>query len=199
MDHYAEFGANCVIQPTAIVGLKYSETCGKARLGNNAIVRAFTIIYADVETGDDFKTGHHVLIRENTRLGSKIVIGSGTTIDGTTTIGDRVKIESLVYVPTHTLIGSDVFIGPKAVLTNDRYPLRLRKQYKPQGPILEDSVTIGANVTLLPGVRIGEGAFVAAGAVVTQDVPPWTMVRGNPGRIHELPAKLRERNRALKW
>lgn len=199
MDHYVELGSNCVIQPTAIVGLKYNETCGKAKLGDNAVVRALTIIYADVQAGDDFKTGHHVMIREHTRFGSKIVIGTGTTIDGTTTIGNRVKIESLVYVPTHTTIGDDVFIGPKAVLTNDRYPLRMRDRYKPEGPILEDSVTIGANVTLLPGVRIGEGAFVAAGAVVLHDVPAWTLVRGNPGRIYDLPEKLRERNRALRW
>lgn len=199
MEHYAELGNNCVIQPTAVVGLKYSDNCRRARLGNNAVIRAFTIIYADVEAGDDFKTGHHVLIREMTRFGSKIVIGSGSIIDGTVSVGHRVKIESLVYIPTHTTLGSDVFIGPKAVLTNDRYPLRLRGQYRPEGPIIEDSVSIGANATILPGVRIGEGAFIAAGAVVLRDVPPWTLVRGNPGHICDLPEKLREPNRALKW
>lgn len=199
MEHYAEVGANCVIQPNAVVGVKYRESCGKVRLGDNAVIRAFTIIYGDVEAGDDFKTGHHVLIREMTRFGSKIVIGSGTIIDGNVTIGDRVKIESLVYIPTHTKIGSDVFIGPKAVLTNDRYPLRLREQYKPEGPTIDDSVTIGGNATILPGVHISEGAFIAAGAVVVHDVPPWTLVRGNPGRVSDLPSKLRERNHALRW
>src|SRR5690348_2572190 len=149
MEHYAELGDNCIIQPNAIVGLKYSDTCRKVRLGDNAVIRAFTIIYADVEAGDDFKTGHHVLIREMTRFGSKIIIGSGSIIDGTVTVGDRVKIESLVYIPTHTTLGDDVFIGPKAVLTNDRYPLRLRSQYRPEGPIIEDGVTIGANATIL--------------------------------------------------
>jgi len=199
VDHYAELGSNCVIQPNAVVGLKYSDNCRKVRLGDNAVIRAFTIIYADVEAGNDFKTGHHVLIREMTRFGSKIIIGSGSIIDGTVTIGNRVKIESLVYIPTHTALGNDVFIGPKAVLTNDRYPLRLRNHYKPQGPIIEDSVTIGANATILPGVRIGEGAFIAAGAVVLRDVPPWTLVKGNPGQICDLPEKLRERNHALRW
>jgi acetyltransferase-like isoleucine patch superfamily enzyme len=199
VDHYAELGSNCVIQPNAVVGLKYNQTCRKVRLGNNAVIRAFSIIYADVEAGDDFKTGHHVLIREMTRFGSKIVIGSGSIIDGNVSIGDRVKIESLVYIPTHTTFGNDVFIGPQAVLTNDRYPLRLRSQYEPRGPTLEDSVTVGANATILPGVRIGEGAFIAAGAVVLHNVPPWTLVKGNPGQICELPQKLHERNRALKW
>lgn len=199
MEHYAKLGSNCRIQPNAVVGLKYSDSCQKVRLGDNAVIRAFTVIYADVEAGDDFKTGHHVLIREMTRFGSKIIIGSGSIIDGTVTIGDRVKIESLVYIPTHTTLGNDVFIGPKAVLTNDRYPLRLRNQYKPQGPIIEDSVTIGANATILPGVRIGEGAFIAAGAVVLRNVPPWTLVKGNPGQICDLPEKLHERNHALRW
>jgi acetyltransferase-like isoleucine patch superfamily enzyme len=199
VEHYAELGKNCIIQPNAVVGLKYSNNCRQVRLGDNAVIRAFTIIYADVEAGDDFKTGHHVLIREMTRLGSKIVIGSGSIIDGTVTVGDRVKIESLVYIPTHTTLGNDVFIGPKAVLTNDRYPLRMRSQYKPEGPTIEDGVTIGANATILPGIRIGEGAFIAAGAVVLHDVPPWTLVKGNPGRICGLPEKLRERNRALRW
>ncbi|SRR5581483_5152910 len=199
MEHYAEWGANCVIQPGAIVGLKYTEGCRPVRLGDNAVIRALTVIYADVEAGDGFKTGHHVMIREMTRFGSKVIVGTGTVIDGTVAVGDRVKIEGLVYIPTHTTIGDDVFIGPKAVLTNDRYPLRLRSQYNPRGPILEDSVSIGGNATILPGVRIGEGALVAAGAVVVRDVPPWTLVKGNPGKVYDLPEKLRERNRALKW
>jgi acetyltransferase-like isoleucine patch superfamily enzyme len=75
----------------------------------------------------------------------------------------------------------------------------MRSKYKPEGPTVEDSVTIGANATILPGVHIGEGAFIAAGAVVLRDVPPWTLVKGNPGQICKLPEKLRERNHALRW
>ncbi len=199
MDYFADLGLNCTIQENVILGLRYKDGCSKVKVGNNAVIRAFTVIYADVEIGDDFKTGHYILIREHTRIGSKIVVGTGTVIDGYTEIGDRVKIESSVYIPTHTEIGSDVFIGPNAILTNDRYPQRLRNQYKPEGPIIEDSVSIGANCTILPGVRIGEGAFIAAGTVVTKDVPSWSLVKGVPGKIHELPEKLRERNRAMKW
>lgn len=199
MNHFAEIGLNCVIQENVILGLRYREGCEKVKIGNNAVIRAFTIIYADVEIGDDFKTGHYVLIREYTKIGNRVVIGTGSVIDGYTEIGDRVKIESLVYIPTHTRIGNDVFIGPNTVLTNDRYPQRMRDRYKPEGPVIEDSVSIGSNCTILPGVRIGEGAFIAAGSVVTKDVPPWTLVKGVPGQIYELPEKLRERNRALRW
>lgn len=199
MDYFAELGKNCVVQGNVILGLKYKDGCQKVKIGNNAIIRAFTIIYADVIIGDDFKTGHRVVIRENTKIGSRIVIGSGTIIDGNVEIGDRVKIESLVYIPTHTKIGSDVFIGPNVVMTNDKYPQRLRDQYEPKGPIIGDSVSIGANSTILPGVTIGEGSFIAAGSVVTKDVPSWKLVKGVPARIYELPDKLKERNRAIKW
>jgi len=199
MDYFAEIGKNCVIQENVALGLKYKEGCQKVKIGNNAVIRAFTIIYADVVIGDDFKTGHNVLIREMTKFGNKIVIGTGTVIDGYTEVGDRVKIESLVYIPTHTKIGSDVFIGPNVTLTNDKYPQRLREQYEPKGPIIEDSVSIGANSTILPGVRVGEGSFIAAGSVVTKDIPPWSLVKGVPGKIYPLPEKLRERNKAKRW
>ncbi len=198
-DLYADCGADCQIDPSAIVGFRYKEECAKARLGNAVIIRAFTIVYADVSLGSNVKTGHHVLIRENTVAGDRIVIGSGAIIDGNVSIGNFVKIESQVYIPTHTTIGDYVFIGPGAVLTNDRYPLRRRAEYNPQGPVLEDNVTIGANSTVLPGVRVGEGAMVAAGSVITKDVPAWHLAIGSPAQFRELPDRLREPNRAKRW
>jgi len=196
---FAEVGENCLIQENAIVGLIYKEDCCKTRVGNNAIIRAFSVIYADVEVGSNFKTGHHVLIRENVKTGDNVLVGSGTIIDGYVEIGSFVKIESNVYVPTHTRIGSHVFIGPGVVLTNDKYPQRLRNEYEPQGPIIEDGVSIGANATILPQVRVGEGSFIAAGSVVTRDVPPWSLTVGVPARAKPLPPKLRERNTAIRW
>ncbi len=196
---HAELGEGCVIQEAVVLGLLYREGCAKAKLGHRAIVRAFTVIYADVEIGDDLKTGHHVLIREHTRIGDQVVIGTGSIVDGYTTIGSFVKIEGRVYIPTHTTIGSYVFIGPAAVLTNDKYPLRLRAEYEPRGPVVEDHVSIGANATILPGVRLGEGCMIGAGSVVTRDVPPWHMALGVPARVQPLPERLREPNRAKQW
>lgn len=196
---FAQTGDNCKIAEDSIVGLKYNESCNPVKIGNNATIRSHCIIYADVCIGDHFKTGHGVLIREETITGSYIVIGSRAVLDGQIIIGSYVKIETGVYIPTHTHIGSHVFIGPNATFTNDKYPQRQREHYKPEGPILEDSVTIGANATLLPGVRIGKGSFIGAGAVVTDDVPPWHMAIGSPAKITPLPKKLREENRALVW
>lgn len=168
-------------------------------MGNGCTIRAFTVIYAGVRAGDHLRTGHHVLIRSPCAIGDQVLVGTGTTIDGQVEIGSRVKLESHVYIPTHTRIGNQVFIGPGAVLTNDRYPLRQRQSYAPAGPTIADNVTIGARAVLLPGVSIGEGSFIAAGAVVTRDVPPWSLVVGTPGRIEPLPDNLREENRALRW
>lgn len=196
---FFEGGPDCRIQAGCMVGLKYRDGCQPAILGNGARIRAGTIIYADVVIGDDFQTGHHVLIREKTVIGDHVVVGTNTVIDGQVSIGDFVKIESNCYIPTHVTIGSRVFLGPNVTMTNDRYPLKMRDHYQPEGPIIEDGVTLGAGVVVCPGVRIGQGAFVAAGAVVTKDVPAWYMVMGVPGRLSPLPEKLRELNMALSW
>jgi acetyltransferase-like isoleucine patch superfamily enzyme len=158
-------------------------------IGKNAILRSGTIIYCDVCIGDDFQTGHNVMIREKTRIGNRVAIGTATVIEGHTIIGDNVNLQSLVYIPTETCIGNQVFIGPNTVLTNDRYPPRNIGGLK--GPTLLDGAAIGANVTILPGICIGRGALVAAGSVVTRDVPDLMLAIGSPARIKDLPSKLR--------
>ncbi|MCH8109116.1 MAG: N-acetyltransferase [Chloroflexi bacterium] len=196
---FAVLGEDCVVQDNVVLGLEYAEGCKEAVIGRRAVIRWGTVIYADVQIGDDFKTGHSALIRENTIIGNQVVIGTNTVIDGTVDIGSFVKLESNVYIPTHTRIGDYVFIGPGAVLTNDKYPQRLRDEYEPQGPVIEDNVTIGANATVLPAVHIGEGAMIAAGAIVTKDVPPWHMAIGSPARSQPLPERLKQPNRAKQW
>ena len=198
-EKYIIEGKDCQIQDNCIVGLKYKDDCEPVKLGNHILIRAGTIIYADVQLGENFQTGHHVMIREKTKIGNHVVIGTNTVIDGNVTVGDFVKIESNCYIPTHVSIGNRVFFGPNVILTNDQYPLKLRDQYVPEGPVIEDCVTLGANVTICPGVRIGENSFVAAGTVVTKDVPPCSLVKGVPGVIEPLPEKLQERNMALSW
>jgi acetyltransferase-like isoleucine patch superfamily enzyme len=160
-----------------------------AVIGKNALIRSGTIIYCDVEIGDDFQCGHNVLVRERTRIGSRVAVGTATVIEGNTTIGSDVRIQSLAFIPTNTVIGNGAFIGPHAVLTNDRYPPFGRPDLR--GPVLRDRAVIGANATVLPGIVIGEGACVAAGAVVTRDVPPGKLAIGVPAQIRELPEEMR--------
>lgn len=183
-----QLGTGAVVDENATIGYKYDTETGDTVLGDDATVRAGSIIYADVHAGDRFTTGHNVLIREHTEIGDDMLVGTNTVIDGTTTIGSEVSLQSNVYVPTQTEIGDSVFVGPGAVLTNDPYPVRTDVDLV--GPSIEDDVSVGANATLLPGITVGEGAFVAAGAVVCEDVPPRTLVAGVPAETHSLPEAL---------
>jgi len=193
-----EAGESTVIDPGVVVGYGVADDAGRVVLGANCTIRTGTIVYHHVRVGDYFQTGHNAMIRELTVIGNHVVLGTNSIIDGNVEIADFVKIESNCYIPTHVRIGTRVFLGPGVVLTNDRYPLRLRDAYKPEGPVIEDDVTIGGGVTVMPGVRIGAGSFIAGGAVVTKDVPPSSLVVGM-GEIRELPGKLRDSNMALSW
>ncbi len=190
----AEIGKTTVVDKDAAVGYEYNKNCRPALIGENGIIRSGTIIYCDVVIGDDFRTGHNVLIREKTELGNDVLVGSSTIIEGRCKIGSNVSIQSMVYIPTNTLIEDFVFIGPDAVLTNDRYPIRTENR-ELIGVKLRKGCSIGANATILPGVEVGEGAMVAAGSVVTRNVPEWYMALGCPARFKELPEKLKELNR----
>jgi len=91
-----------------------------------------------------------------------------------------------------TTLGDDVFVGPNAVFTNDPYPIRVDVELT--GATVEDHVSVGANATIMPGVTLGEGCFVAGGAVVTRDVPPRTLALGAPAEHRPLPEPLRGDN-----
>ncbi len=157
-------------------------------IGKNATIRSGTIIYCDVIIGDSFQSGHNVMIREKTRIGNRVAIGTATVIEGNTHIGNDVSLQSMVYIPTDTVIDDNVFIGPNTVLTNDRYPPTRIGGLK--GPQIRSGAAIGANATLLPGVCIGRGALVAAGAIVTRDVPAHKLAIGAPAKITDLPSKM---------
>ena len=194
-----KLGKNIIIQDSVIIGLpsrtflKTDESeWPETLIGDNAVLRSGTIIYCDVIIGRDFQTGHNVMIRENIKIGNNVSIGTNSVIDNATNIGSRINIQSMVYIPTNTIIEDLVFIGPNAVFTNDKYPVRINA--KLIGPIIRKNVTIGAGSTVLPGIEIGEGAMVAAGAVVTKPVPPWTLAIGAPAKIEKLPKDLKKPN-----
>lgn len=181
------------ISTDATVGVSYQEGSSPPVIGPGSTVRAGTIIYDDVETGSGFQTGHHALIREHTVCGDNVLVGTQTVIDGRTSVGDNVSMQTGVYVPSETEIGSQVFLGPNATLLNDTYPIRVDDDL--QGPTIKDNVSVGANATVLPGITVHEGAFVAAGAVVTEDVPENTLAVGVPATHTDLPQELETYNR----
>jgi acetyltransferase-like isoleucine patch superfamily enzyme len=157
-------------------------------VGKNAVIRSGTIIYCDVIIGDDFQCGHNVLVREKTTIGNRVSLGTATVIEGNTSIGNNVNLQSMVYIPTNTVIEDNVFIGPNTVLTNDRYPPTGVGGLT--GPKILNGAAIGANATIIPGVCIGEGSLVAAGAVVTRDVPSNKLAIGAPAKVRDLPRQM---------
>jgi acetyltransferase-like isoleucine patch superfamily enzyme len=165
-----------------------------AIIGINAVIRPGTVIYSGVTIGRNLRTGHNALVREQTVIGDDVLIGSQVVIEGHVHIGNNVSIQSNVFIPLNCIIEDNVFIGPGAVLTNDKYPAG-RVDMDLKGPILKRGCSIGGRAVLLPGVSIGEGSIVAAGSVVTRDVPAWHLAVGCPARFEGLAEKLIVRNR----
>jgi len=199
-----KIGENSLVMENVILGYPTSDllkdwekaSFRRVEIGKNATIRSGTVIYCNVKIGDNFTTGHNVVIREKTKIGDNVLIGTNTVIEGNTEIGSNVSIQSNVFIPINSIIEDFVFIGPNAVLTNDKYPVR--KKYPLQGPVIKKGATVGANSVILPSVKVGEGAFIAAGAVVTKNVPPWSLAVGSPARILELPEDLRTLNQLKK-
>jgi len=152
-----------------------------ASIGDDCIIRDNTIIYSQAKLGNRVQTGHGVLIRENTTIGDSTIIGTNTIVEDNCQIGTRVSIQSAVYIPTNTVIEDDVFIGPRVCFTNDKY--MGRGEVKLVGAHVGKAARVGANSTILPGVKIGRDCVVGAGAVVTKDVKDFDMVAGVPARV----------------
>lgn len=181
------------IQENVTLGVNYRFNSRSPLIGKNALIRSNTVIYDDVEIGEHLKTGHGVLIREKTKIGDNVLIGTNSVIEGQSQIGNNISIQSNVYIPQNSVIEDYVFIGPCACFTNDRYPLKTDN--KLNGPIIREGVSIGANSTFLSGIEVGEGAMVAAGAIVTRDVPQYYLAIGAPARIKPLPKHFKTLNK----
>ncbi len=162
-------------------------------IGRRTLIRPDSVIYCNVKIGDFVRTGHRVLIRENCTIGNHVLIGTNTVIENNCKIGNFVSIQSSVFIPAGTSIGDYVFLGPAVVLTNDKYPIRVRKS-KYRGPKIEKGVSLGAGCVILPEIVIGEGSMVAANAVVTKNIPKWHLAIGNPAKAVPLRREMKKYN-----
>lgn len=188
-----DLGEGSIIEEFCIIGKpprgkKSGEL--KTSIGKNAIIRSNTIIYAGNSIGDHFQTGDQVTIREENDIGNNVSIGTKTDIQHHVRIEDDVRIHTLAFIPEYTVLEKGCWIGPKACITNAAYPNSSLAKENLKGVIIEENAKVGANATILPGVRIGKNALVGAGSVVTKDVPQNAVVVGNPAReikkVHDL-------------
>ena len=159
-----------------------SERLPPLRLGVRVTVCAGAIVYAGSVVGDEAIIGDQAQVRERSVIGPQTVVGRGSAIDNDVTIGARVKIQSNVYVTAFSVIEDDVFIGPRASTTNDDTMSRHAPDFALRGATLRRACRIGGGAVLVPDVEVGEEAFVAAGAVVTKDVPARAFMVGVPAR-----------------
>jgi serine acetyltransferase len=159
-------------------------------LAPGARLRSGTTLYNGSVIGSGFQTGHGVVVREECAIGEDVRIWSNTVIDYGCRIGSRVKIHCNCYIAQFTEIGDGAFLAPGVITANDLYPGDERSAELMGGPKIEPGAQIGVNVTILPHVRIGSGAIIGAGSVVTRDIPAGVVAFGNPATVHRLVCEL---------
>ena len=136
---------------------------------------------------EDADIGENTIIRDfvnifGCKIGRDCKIATFVDIQKGVVIGDRCKVESFAFIPTGVTIEDDVFIGQHVSFMNDKTPIANDPNWKPISTVVKKGASIGAGAKIICGTTIGEGALVGAGAVVTKDVPPNTVVGGNPAK-----------------
>jgi acetyltransferase-like isoleucine patch superfamily enzyme len=185
-------GAGCRIGDHVVLGKQPAlsprstakrEELPPLELGEGTIVSAGAVVFAGTRIGARAIIGDQSCVRERCELGEDVVVGRGSLVENDTTVGARTKIQADAYVTAYSTLEEDVFIAPCVVTTNDNYMGRTEKRHAlRQGPTIRRGARVGGAAVLLPGIEVGEEAFVGAGAVVTKDVPPRAVVVGNPAR-----------------
>jgi acetyltransferase-like isoleucine patch superfamily enzyme len=200
----SESGTNAVVYPGTVLGsgVRLGDNCvvGKppvlragssaereapepARLGDGVSIGAGAVVLAGAVLGNGCIVGDQAHVRERTQIGVQTIVGRGVSVENDVSIGARVRLQTNAYVTAWSVVEDDVFVAPGVVLTNDPTAGRRREGQELRGATLRRACRIGGGAVLLPGVEIGEEAFVAAGAVVTADVPPRSVVMGVPARV----------------
>jgi acetyltransferase-like isoleucine patch superfamily enzyme len=160
------------------------EELPPAEIGDGTIVSTGAVLFAGAKVGAHVILGDQSCVRERVVVGNDVVIGRGSLVENDTTIGAMTKIQAEVYITAYSTLEEHVFVAPCVVTTNDNFMGRTERRRKLiKGPTIRRGARIGGGAILLPGVEIGEDAFVGAGAVVTKNVEPRMLVVGNPARV----------------
>jgi len=160
------------------------EELPPAEIGDGTIVSTGAVVFAGAKVGTRVILGDQSCVRERVVVGDDVVIGRGVLVENDTTIGAMTKIQAEAYITAYSTLEEHVFVAPCVVTTNDNFMGRTeRRRQLVKGPTIRRGARIGGGAILLPGIEIGEEAFVGAGAVVTKDVEPRMLVVGTPARV----------------
>ena len=203
LPHDVEIGANVVIHPGtalgaavriqdgAVLGTPVSLGPGSraARVeppplvvGDGATVCSGAVLVAGAAIGPRVLIGDQAYVRERSAIGEGTTVGRGTAIENDVVIGARVRIQTNCYITAFTEVEDDVFVAPCVTTTNDLTAGRRGAGEPLRGPRFRRACRIGGGAVVLPGVEVGEEAFVGAGSVVTRDVAPRSLAFGVPAR-----------------
>jgi acetyltransferase-like isoleucine patch superfamily enzyme len=193
-----QLGADVEIGDFAVVGKQPTlgpqstaprEELGPLVVGDGVRILAGAIVFAGTRLGEGVIIGDQACVRERCDLADSVVIGRGSHVENDVAIGARSKVQANAYVTAYSTLEEDVFIAPCVVTANDNFMGRTERRHElRQGPTIRRGARIGGGAILLPGIEVGEEAFVGAGAVVLHDVPARAVVVGNPARhIRDVP------------
>jgi acetyltransferase-like isoleucine patch superfamily enzyme len=186
-------GGGCVLQDNVVLGKQPKlgarstsrrEVGGPLVLGERSVVCTGAVVYAGTTVGARAIIGDMASVRERCVIGDGVVVGRGVCVENDVAIGARTKIQSNSYITAYSELEEDVFIAPCVTTTNDNFMGRTQERHAQiKGAIIRRGARVGGGVVLLPGIEVGEEAFVAAGALVTKDVPAGKLVAGLPARV----------------
>ena len=185
-------GDHAVVGKQPVLGKRSTakrEALPPLAAGEGTAILAGAVVFAGTRLGRGVIVGDQACVRERCEIADDVVIGRGALVENDVTIGARTRIQANAYITAYSTLEEDVFVAPCVVTTNDNYMGRTEERLALlKCPTIRRGARIGGGAVLLPGIEIGEEAFVGAGAVVLRDVPPRAVVVGNPARrIRDVP------------
>jgi len=168
----------------ALSAITQEQQLPPCSVGEGVIIGTSVVIYRGCTLNKSVMVADLASVRENAEIGELTIVGRGVTVENKVRVGKRCKLETEAYITALSEIEDGCFVAPEVTFTNDNFLGRTKDRFKyHKGVTMKRGARIGANVTVLPGITIHEDALVAAGSVVTKDVPAKKIVMGAPARV----------------
>lgn len=170
-------------KPAKTSTMKVTNELPPLQMGKECTVGANAVVYSGAVIGESTLIADLATVRENVEIGSYVIVGRGVTVENYVTIGERTKIQSNSYITAYSTLEDHVFIAPCVTTTNDNFMGRTEERFsKIKGAIVKRGARVGGASIILPGITVAEETFVAAGALVTKDTEPKTVIKGVPAK-----------------